>query len=122
MDLRSPRARNLFVCVGERLDQLRRELAGVDRLRPAIQPHRQVLADLYLELATVELDDDRAGGAKQEGGDRGAAGPGSRGERLPHPALEDPRPHPAAVDGEETDVGAIGEQLAGFDLGPDRFE
>ena len=62
------------------------------------------------------------GGAAQEGGDRGAAGAGARGERLPHPALEDPRPHPAAVDREEGDVGAVREQLVAFDLGPDLAE
>ena len=49
------------------------------------------------------------GGAAEEGGDRGAAGAGARGERLPHPALEDPRPHRRAVDADERDVGAVRE-------------
>ena len=41
-------------------EQLRRELAGADRLGPAGQAHVEVLGDLDLELAAVELDRDRA--------------------------------------------------------------
>ncbi len=89
--------------------------------QPSSRTARSV-ADLDLQLAPFELDHDRAGGAAQEGGDRGAAGAGAGGERLPHAALEDPRPHPAAVDREEGDVGAVGEQLVAFDPRPDLAE
>src|SRR6185312_88425 len=47
---------------------------------------------------------------------------GPRGERLPHAALEDPRPHAAAVDRQEADVGAVREELVPFDPGADRVE
>src|SRR5207342_963914 len=72
-----------------------------------------------LELTPVELDRDQTRRAAQEGGHSGAARPGARGERLPHAALEDPRPHPAAVDPQEGDVGAVGEELVSFYPGPD---
>ena len=62
------------------------------------------------------------GAPREEGGDRGPAGAGARGERLPHPALEDPRPHPRPVDADEGDVGAVREQLVGLDRGTDRGE
>src|SRR5436853_2773799 len=107
---------------GERLDQLRRELAGEDGLGPAVEPNREILGDLDLQLAPFELDHERARSAAEEGGDGGTAGAGAGGERLPHPALEDPRPHPVAVDREEADVGAVGEELVAFDPRPDLAE
>ena len=79
-------------------EQLRRELAGADRLGPAGQAHREILADLDLAARRLRARPRAARGAAQESGDGGAAGAGARGERLPHPALEDPRPHPVAVD------------------------
>src|SRR5688500_16729057 len=96
-------ASSIAVQLGERLHQLRRKLAAEDRLGPAVEPNREVLGDRDLELAAFELDDDRALSPAQEGGHRGAAGAGAGGERLPHPALEDPRPHPAAVDRKKGD-------------------
>ena len=51
---------NLLTQLGQCRDELRRELAGADRLGPAGQAHVQVLGDLDLELAAVELDRDRA--------------------------------------------------------------
>src|SRR6185503_9841047 len=44
----------------ERLDQLRRELALEDRLRPTGEGHFELGRDLDLELAAVELDGERA--------------------------------------------------------------
>src|SRR4051812_17830950 len=113
---------SVAVQVGQRLEQLRRELAGEDGLGPAVQLHRKILADLDLQLAPFELDDELSGSATEEGGDGGTAGAGARGERLPHATLEDPRPHPIALDGEEGDVGAVGEQLVAFDPRPDLAE
>src|SRR5215213_10562442 len=110
------------VQVGRRLEQLRRELAGEDGLGPAIQLHRKILTDLDLQLAPFELDEELGGRAAEEGGDGGAAGSGAGGERLSHTPLEDPRPHPIALDREERDVGAIREQLVAFDPRPDLAE
>ncbi len=75
------------------------------------------------QLAAVELDRDRARRAAQDGRDRGAARAGARGQRLPHPALEDPRPHGASrrLRMNETLV-RFGKQLAALDPGPDRAE
>src|SRR3954471_23014797 len=109
----------LAVQLGERLHQLRRQLAGKDRLRPAIELHVQILGDRDLQFTAFELDDQRALGAAEEGGDGGAAGTGAGGERLPHPALEDAGADPAAVDREEGDVGPVREELVPFDSRPD---
>src|SRR5215212_5718416 len=98
-------AGSVAVQLGERLQQLRRELAGEDRLSPAVKTNRQILADLDRQLAPFELNHEWARGAAEEGGDGGAAGAGAGGERLAHAALEDPGAHPAAVDREEGDVG-----------------
>ena len=77
--------------------------------------------DLDLELAAVELDGERAARSAQHGGHGGPGCAGAGGERLPHPALEDARPHATvAVDPEERHVGAVREQLAVLDRRPDR--
>ena len=52
--------------------------------------------------------------------DRRARRHRSRGERLPHPALEDPGAHPIAVGAVEAHVRAVREQRAVLDLGADR--
>src|SRR5215203_6776455 len=99
--MRSPAS--AAVQLGQRLHQLRRQLTLEHRLGPAVEPDREILTNLHLQLTAFELDHERAGGATEEGGHGGAAGPRARGERLPHAALEDSRPHPAAVDREEGD-------------------
>ena len=74
----------------------------------------QRLVDVDLQLAAVELDRDRRVAAAQHVGDRGAAGAGARGQRLPHPALEDPRADAVGRElGPERDVGAVGEARGG---------
>ena len=69
--------RLLAVQLGQRLDQLRRQLAGEHGLRPAVETHSQVLADLDLQLSPFQLDDELVRGAAEEGGDGGAAGAGA---------------------------------------------
>ena len=116
--------------MARRLRQLGRgarctQLAARARRRRPAPPSRSAaprrsLADLDLQLAAVELDRDRAGRAAQEGGDRGAAGARAGGERLPHPALEDPRPHPAAVDAQKETLVRFGNSSLALDLRADR--
>src|SRR4029079_12903806 len=103
----------------ERLDQLGRELARVERQGPAGELDVELRGDLDLELAPIEGAGRRARGAGEHRRDRRPARPGPRRERLPHPALEDPGADAITVDAEEGDVGAVREQLAALDLGPD---
>src|SRR6476620_6218303 len=56
--MRSRKSRSAEVF--ERPQQLRRELSSEERLGPARQQHRQVVPDLDLELASVELDSETA--------------------------------------------------------------
>src|SRR5690348_4519855 len=76
------------------LFELVADRAGEDRPRPACQVHAQVCCDLDLQLAPVEHDRHRPGTVSCRAlvgvrhGRAGRAGP--RGERLPHPALENP--------------------------------
>ena len=71
-------------------------------------------SDLDLELAAVEAHGHRAVAAAQHVGDGGAARAGARGQRLPHPALEDPRADRARPSSRvEGDVGAVGEERGG---------
>ena len=80
-----------------RLERIRERSASSPRARSGCAVPVRVTSrsprDLDGQLAAVELDRDRARRAAQERGDRGAARAGPGGERLPHPALEDPRPH-----------------------------
>src|SRR5262249_1937455 len=84
------------------------------------EPHGQLLADLHLELASVQLYREltRGSGDVRRDGGPGRAGP--RGERLPHAALEDPRAHPVSLRAEEAHVGPVREQLTVLDLRADR--
>src|SRR5881275_346925 len=86
------------------------ERAGVDAPGPAGQLHAEVVADLDLEVASVEVDGHRALAAAKHGRDRGAAGAGSGRQRLPHAALEDAGGYLAvAVAAPERHVGAVRE-------------
>ena len=85
------------------------------------QPHLEVVVDLDGQLAAVEPD--RRSGSSRRASTAATAAPLAPvpgGERLPHPALEDPRAHRRAVDADERHVGAVREQLVSLDLGADR--
>ena len=113
---RSRKTRRPSVCRGPG-EQLA-ELSGVDLLGPTGQLDVEIVADLDLELPTIELD--HASGcsaATQEGGHRGPAGAGPRGERLPHAALEDPGAD-AVPRAEEAHVGAVRESSCARSPGP----
>src|SRR5215210_9122396 len=56
---------------------------------PSGQAHAEVVTDLDLEVAAVEVDRDSALGAAEQGRDRRPARARARGHGLPHPALED---------------------------------
>ena len=75
----------------------RRQLAGVDRLRPAGQRHLELSATSTVSSPPSSSTVIGLARAAQDGRHGGAAGAGARRERLPHPALEDPRPHRAAL-------------------------
>src|SRR3954451_23484802 len=82
--IRSRRSLCLTQCLQEFLGQL----APVDGDGPAGQVDVQVIADVDLEVAAVEMDGNGAVEAAQDGGHRRAAGAGAGRHRLPHPALE----------------------------------
>src|SRR5919106_2816953 len=106
----------------QRLDQLPRDLTGEQGLGPAAELDVQLVGDLHLQLASVQLDGEVVRGAAQVGGNGRAGGAGARGKRLPHTALEDPCPHAVAADAEKGHVGSVGEKLVALDLGPDRAQ
>src|SRR6476659_2719767 len=106
--------------LAERGDQLRGELSGADRLGPAAKAPAELGGDLDLQLASVEANRDRALRAAQDGGDGGPRGARPRGKRLPHAPFEDAGPHGAALDADEGDVRAVGEEVAVLDLRPQR--
>ena len=94
-----------------------------DRHRPARQVDVEVLPDLDLELAAVELDRDRRVAAAQDVGDGRAARAGAAGGGLADPALEDPRADGGVVErGEPRDVGALRELRVGLDRRADGGE
>src|SRR4051794_32094995 len=101
--------------------ELRAQLAAADRNRPAGQVDVEVLADVDEQLAAVEDDGHRRVAAAQHVGDRRTGRAGPARQRLPHPALEDPRADAVGAQrGEERDVGAgRREQLVALDRGAD---
>src|SRR3954452_24305907 len=98
------------------LDELVAEGRGVHAPRPAGQGHVQVLADLHLEVAPVEVDPHRALATPEDVRHGGAARARPGRHRLTDAALEDPRRDLArAVRAPERDVRALREELAGLD-------
>src|SRR4051812_11284394 len=104
--------------------ELRAQLAAADRDRPAGQVDVQVLGDVDEQLAAVEDDGHRRVAAAQHVGDGRAGRAGPAGQRLPHPALEDPRADAVGGHrGEERHVRAAGrEELVVLDGRADRRE
>src|SRR3954454_2090485 len=111
-----------LVQVLERSQQLGRELAGVERLRPARQPHREVGRDLDAQLTAVELDRELARRARQMRRHGRARGARSRRQGLPHAPLEDAGGDAVAAHAKEAHVRAVWEQLVILDLVTDCAE
>src|SRR5947209_7083533 len=107
-------------------DQVLAELGAVHGHGPAGQLHIQLIVDLDLELTAVEADGHRRVSPAQDVGDGGTAGARARRQRLPHPALEDPRPDGVAARAghrrEPGNVGPLWEEPAVLDLRSDRRE
>src|SRR5206468_5458167 len=99
------------------------ELAAVHGPGPAGQVDVEVRAEEDVEPAAVEFDADSRRPAVEVVGDGGAGGARPRGERLPHPALEDPRADQAGLElGVPGDVGPPGKALVVLDRRADRRE
>src|SRR4051812_25944572 len=91
--------------------ELRAQLAAADRDRPAGQVDVEVFADVDEQLAAAEDEGHRRVAAAQDVGDGRAGRAGPAGQRLPHPAFEDPRADAVGGQrGEERDVRAAGRE------------
>src|SRR5262249_50819897 len=102
------------------LEELRRELPREGRLGPPREADREVVRDLDLELAPVQLDGELAGGALEMRRHRSPRRTGPRGERLADAALEDARSHSVAIGLKEAHVGPVREELRALDRRAER--